>query len=371
MARLLGSMETVTPTCKPAELAPKQTKLLAVLNPKQSTAPDIGQTSDCLQTNPKASIKPHQASLLAVLSPRPQSASITPAPTSPTMMLARRDVESCSLPISPDPAGTTVDLERIKKQRALLEQITAGFGIPAQVYATPEGAPPPLRPRQQTTLQQIPSQAMQPYPARSAPSFRHQSAAFQTPKLDYETSNPFGSLPTPNIAIPTHFRPMMQPNSRNSELLNAMHRDPARPFHTQQGYRPSGMPPIQPGRSQELVLPSTEAGYGLNGYTGDPRYPLPQALSRNSNLLDMTQPYQSRALPSHPSYPLLQPRQPPPPPQPHQQYPRLSSFRSSSHSYIPPLQQHILPRSIQAVHHPQPRPPNAAMLDFDAGDRGR
>ena len=132
LAKLLGGLSTVpAPRQTSSSVQPvndKAAKLLSMLNPP-SIAPAPTQIPP-----------PHQASLLAMLSPKQTPLQPTHPSTSHTDQPLQQPGRPISLPTSPRPDVTPAPLspntsggitpeERSRRQRALLEQITAGFGV--------------------------------------------------------------------------------------------------------------------------------------------------------------------------------------------------------------------------------------------------
>lgn len=116
LAKLLGGLSTTTPAPRAPEVAASD---------KASKPPSI---IDAPAPIPSADPpKPHQASLLAMLSPQQDQSKAT-NPVRPTDTLLPNQGKPISLPTSPRPPSPAQE-ERTRKQRALLEQITAGIGI--------------------------------------------------------------------------------------------------------------------------------------------------------------------------------------------------------------------------------------------------
>lgn len=132
LVRLLGGLSTATPAPPAPEVAPlpppaseKAGRLLALLNPS-SLLPASQPVAAQATSGPQANVKPHQASLLAMLSPTQRAP--TPASIGSGQGAMHQATKPMSLPTSPKPPSPT-QAERARRQRALLEQITAGIGL--------------------------------------------------------------------------------------------------------------------------------------------------------------------------------------------------------------------------------------------------
>lgn len=325
LARLLEAMGTNTPVPQPATLEPKQNKLLAVLNSKQTPSPILDSSSVRKTPSPKSSIGAHQNSLPAVLSLKARASISRVDPAGPTLS------HPSASPRSTSPTGQT---ERSRKQLALLEQITAGFGTdaPSQGLPTFRGAPP--TPQQQT---------IEPNNIRSPPRPYDPLAGFPP------------SLPMPSDDHhPTASARRL--NEQQLELLDALHGSRARPSIPQ--YRPA-----QPNTAGLRQYAELQQGYPRPSF--QPSYvPVHAPSHQHHSYLNIhpmaTMHHQQHHIPSR-SPNLYIPNQSHLSPQ--QQL--LDSARPypdvhSNGYYRPPP--HPSPIRESELFHPQPRPPGNARL---------
>jgi hypothetical protein len=335
LVKLLGGLVT-TPTPAPSIPRPtpteKQSKLLSLLK-MPSPTPAISTPQ------PKqAAIKPHQASLLAVLSPAQQ-------PRTPAGPSTQATLHSEALYFAPPSSPGLVDSEdeeRRRRQRALLDGITAGVGydLPAAGPSNVGGMvnnqnPSPLLhyPQERTNtsspLVDSPSQPHSPYTKRFNDAFSPPTA--HNPRVtnqSFQAHTPVYKLNAP--ILDSAARPRISPdmNGNRQELLRDQSNQqfpsrpdaqrggsnylppqsqpqPPPPYLAQYGQQPGSYPyrppPVHPGSThhthplpntnvmsvQHFPQPNPHAGMHGGGGRGGGGYhpPIPRAPNGNSGVL--------------------------------------------------------------------------------------
>lgn len=383
LSRLLGGISLPadpTPSASHAAQLPseKQNKLLAMLN--KSPSPVLAPP----QPDPQP-IRPHQASLLAVLSPPPQPT----VPVSSDHLTI--NAKPISLPTSPKPPSSSGNQERIKKQRALLEQITAGFDVDMP-NPIPQGG---YQPQNYHAFQSHPATAPGHVTEETAayPHDRPQGASIAPPPPYEQTANIQQSPAKASYHSPKqHGHHPQQMSVEQNRLLSMLQTLPSKPHpgpthsHPQQplqyanpagqaqGYRPV----MHPGHPYNAIPTGLPFGGVIPPHVRDilaqqPSLPnAPQGAFYNVRPMGVppsvpggghNPPVAFGMGVGYQGYPAQQGYQ-----QGHLQHTRQPSNQAQSgpgHVGGPAVQQQLHPRPSPGgpdFHHPVPRPPNASGL---------
>ncbi len=371
LARLLGAIETITPTPPPGIMQPKQEKLLAVLNSTQLPSAPLTPSPLAVPPSPNIPMQPHHASLLAVLSPQPVALS------SRSPVLVAQPVYSTLPSSSPEPPSPGRNHERSRKQRALLEQLTSGMYFDTQISAfvpsaSPAGAhrrlinPPQVSPVDTRTPHQsyLPSQAFE--SRYHLPSF---------PDIPPSYGGSYSSRPPPTIhpapeAVSSFCSPAMlsygndrtglepQLNEQQRGLLDALRPSQMRPRQPEQQVLPVAAirSPTHPhSQADRLTLPVAAPGLiqSLNPVLLSPRHPM----AFRPDYPTTRQPHLNGLIPTQSNLFQFPGHQP-------QLNEQSNYFPGSKQSFPPgPLpQQRLSPSGTQTAYQPQPRPPNEAFV---------
>ncbi|ORY20476.1 Dcp2, box A domain-domain-containing protein [Naematelia encephala] len=227
LASLLGGPP---PAKAPPSSIPTTEKAAKLLDILQSASPALSNPSPD-QSPSQQNLKPHQSSLLAVLSPSSIAAGVN------------IPVKPMSLPTSPRPPSPAQEHERVRKQRALLEQITAGMGIdvpsthlpqPSAIMMPIHGNLPFSPPRSTGLPSNSPRQA---YHSRHTSPQRNAFPPPAPPPNALPVIIPGWSMPPPPPYEPTPPRP--PPSDQQRALLSALYTNNAAPRPPMHVYRPA------------------------------------------------------------------------------------------------------------------------------------